>query len=237
MPRWFAFVFNTPSHHRVHHGRNPKYIDKNHAGSLMLWDRLFGTFQEEQERPIYGITTPVNSWNPVMANIQPFVLLFRELKTIPGFVNKVKFTFARPGWYPAEMGGFRAPKDVDRNTYRKFDVEVSPVLNFYLFTQYLVILVFTALFLFTLSRYEVSLQLLIAVLIVYSVAALGMLFENKLQAIKLELVRFVITISLAFYMYFIQLSPIWIPIAISVIALISVVSIFKIKFHKLARVD
>src|SRR5690606_41132727 len=71
----------SPSHHRVHHGINPKYIDRNHAGSLMIWDRLFGTFQEEEERPIYGITTPVNSWNPVMANIQPFVVLRSEEHT------------------------------------------------------------------------------------------------------------------------------------------------------------
>lgn len=237
MPKWFSFVFNTPSHHRVHHGVNPKYIDRNHAGSLMIWDRLFGTFQEEEERPIYGITTPVNSWNPVMANIQPFVMLFSELKTIPGFWNKLKFTFAKPGWYPAEMGGFQAPKEVDRAVYRKFEIAVSPTLNFYLFGQYVVILGLTALFLFTLSGYEVSLQLLIAALIIYSVAAVGMLFENKMQAIKLEFIRFVITIALAFYMYFIQLAPLWLPIAITVVALVSIGVIFKIKFHKLAPID
>jgi sterol desaturase/sphingolipid hydroxylase (fatty acid hydroxylase superfamily) len=58
LPRWIEFIFNTPSHHRVHHGRNPKYIDKNHAGSLIIWDRMFGTFQAEEEKPTYGITKP-----------------------------------------------------------------------------------------------------------------------------------------------------------------------------------
>lgn len=237
MPRWFSYVFNTPSHHRVHHGVNPKYIDRNHAGSLMIWDRLFGTFQEEEERPIYGITTPVNTWNPVMANIQPFVVLFRELRTLPGFWNKLKFTFGKPGWYPKEMGGFQTPKEVDRAAYRKFEIAVSPTLNFYLFGQYFVILGITALFLFTLSGYEVSLQLLIAALIIYSVSAVGMLFENKMQAIKLEFIRFFLTIALALYMYFIQLAPLWLPIVLSVVAAISIIAIFKVRFHKLAPID
>ncbi len=237
MPRWFSYVFNTPSHHRVHHGRNPKYIDRNHAGSLMLWDRLFGTFQEEEERPIYGITTPINSWNPVMANVQPFVLLYRELKVIPGFWNKLRFTFAKPGWYPKEMGGFKAPVDVDRNTYRKYEIDVSSVLNFYLFGQYMVVLVVTALFLFTLGDYDFSLQLLIAALLIYSVAALGMLFENKRQAIALEFVRFAVTIALAFYLYFAHIAPVWLPISLSIVALTSILTIFKIKFHKIAQVE
>src|SRR5690606_13698256 len=227
----------SPSHHRVHHGINPKYIDRNHAGSLMIWDRLFGTFQEEEERPIYGITTPVNSWNPVMANIQPFVVLFRELITIPGYWNKLKFTFDRPDWYSKEMGGYKPAKEVDESAYRKIEIGVSPTLNFYLFGQYVVILIITAFFLFTLSEYQMTLQLLIAALIIYSVAAVGMLFENKMQAIKLEFIRFIITIALTFYMYYLQLTPIWLPIGISVVAFVSIVAIFKVRFHKLAPLD
>ncbi len=69
LPKWVEFIFNTPSHHRVHHGRDPKYIDKNHAGSLIIWDRIFGTFQPEEEKPTYGITKPINSWNPICANV------------------------------------------------------------------------------------------------------------------------------------------------------------------------
>ncbi|RZK98006.1 MAG: sterol desaturase family protein, partial [Pedobacter sp.] len=61
-------IINTPSHHRVHHGSNPKYIDKNHAGTLIIWDKLFGTFQKEEDVVYYGITKPLASWNPVWAN-------------------------------------------------------------------------------------------------------------------------------------------------------------------------
>ncbi len=59
------WVLNTPSHHRVHHGRNPRYIDRNYAGVLIVWDRVFGTFEPETERPVYGITAPLQSHNPL----------------------------------------------------------------------------------------------------------------------------------------------------------------------------
>lgn len=68
-PQWFEFIFVTPSHHRVHHARNPEYIDKNYAGMFIFWDRLFGTFQEEQAEPIYGIVSPLRSFNPIWANL------------------------------------------------------------------------------------------------------------------------------------------------------------------------
>lgn len=237
MPRWFSAVFNTPSHHRVHHGINPKYIDRNHAGSLIIWDRIFGTFQKEEERPIYGITSPVNSWNPVMANVQPFVILFKELKTIPGFWNKLKFTFAKPGWYPKEMGGYQPAPEVDRDAYRKFDVEVSSTLNFYLFTQYIIVLGATAFFLFTLSAYPIYLQLLMAGLIIYSVATLGMLFESKQQAVRLEMIRFLITVGLSTYLYYAGIVPFWVPVMFFMISIVSVTILTKIRFHKLAQVD
>jgi hypothetical protein len=82
-----------------------------------------------------------------------------------------------------------------------------------------------------------TLQLLIAALIIYSVAAVGMLFENKLMAIKLEFIRFFVTIALALYMYFAQLATLWLPIGLSLVALISIIAIFKVRFHKLAPVD
>lgn len=237
MPKWFSFVFNTPSHHRVHHGVNPKYIDRNHAGSLIIWDRIFGTFQEEEERPIYGITSPVNSWNPVMANIQPFVILFKELKTIPGFWNKLKFTFAKPGWYPKEMGGYKPAPEVDRDAYRKFNVEVSSTLNFYLFAQYIIVLGATAYFLFTLTAFGLPLQLLIAGLIIYSVATLGMLFENKQQAVRLEMIRFLLILGLTGYLYYSGILPFWVPVLFFIISVVSVSILTIIRFHKFAQVD
>lgn len=103
------WVLNTPSHHRVHHGRNPEYIDKNHGGVFIVWDRLFGTFQAERERPVYGITTPADTFNPVRAQLQPWVRLVRNVQAIPGWRDKIRFLFAPPGWTPQ---GFVSPPPI-----------------------------------------------------------------------------------------------------------------------------
>jgi len=72
------WVINTPSHHRVHHGVNPRYLDKNYAGTLIVWDRIFGSFEPESEPVIYGITKPINSWNPLWANFHFWAELIRQ---------------------------------------------------------------------------------------------------------------------------------------------------------------
>jgi len=114
------WVLNTPSHHRVHHGRNPEYIDRNHAGVFIIWDRMFGTFQEEIVKPTYGVTRPTDSFNPVYAQWKPVADLWADLQRIPGLLDKLRFLFAPPGWYPASVGG---PQDAPAITGReaKFD--------------------------------------------------------------------------------------------------------------------
>ncbi|RXJ73203.1 sterol desaturase [Veronia nyctiphanis] len=75
----FDWVFNSPSHHRVHHGRNPQYIDKNYGGVLIIWDRLFGTFEPEVETVDYGITTPIDSGNPLTSTFTEWQSMWREV--------------------------------------------------------------------------------------------------------------------------------------------------------------
>ncbi len=236
MPRWYEYLFNTPSHHRVHHGRNPKYIDRNHAGTLMIWDRMFGTFQKEEEAPTYGITSPTNSWNPVMANVQPFVRLWNELQRIPGLLNKFKFVFAPPGWYPKEMGGFQKAEEVDRDKYLKFDVIISPKLNYYLFVQYLVVLGIAAGFIFQIGAFSKPEQITIAALIICSVGVLGMLFENKGKAVILEIIRFVLMAAVAYYLYRSATFEIWVPMLVLLYGLISVAVITRIDMHTTSEV-
>lgn len=99
------WVMNTPSHHRVHHGRNPEYIDRNHAGVFIVWDRMFGTFQKERVKPTYGVTRPTDSFNPVYAQWKPVSDLWQDLRTIPGLWDKLRFLLSPPGWYPESLGG------------------------------------------------------------------------------------------------------------------------------------
>jgi sterol desaturase/sphingolipid hydroxylase (fatty acid hydroxylase superfamily) len=97
-PRWFEFFFNTPSHHRVHHGSDLDYLDKNHAGILIIWDRMFGTFQPEKHRPKYGLTKNVNTFNPVKVAFFEWVNIARDLKKARSIRNGIKYLLNPPGW-------------------------------------------------------------------------------------------------------------------------------------------
>jgi sterol desaturase/sphingolipid hydroxylase (fatty acid hydroxylase superfamily) len=94
------FVLNTPSHHRVHHGSNPRYIDRNHAGTLILWDRLFGTFEPEDvaDRPRFGLTRNISTYNPVRIAFHEWADIWRDVRQAPGWANRLKYVFGRPGW-------------------------------------------------------------------------------------------------------------------------------------------
>ncbi len=189
---WFEYVFNTPSHHRVHHGRDPKYIDKNHAGTLIIWDRLFGTFQEEQERPTYGITKPINSWNAVWANFSHYNTMAHELKQITSWKDKIRYLFNKPGWFPDYLGGYRTAPIVDKSHYHKYETPSPLALNYYILFQYVVCLGATSLFLFNQSRFSMGEKAIIAILISVVVVNCGVLFENKSWVWISEWVRIIL---------------------------------------------
>ncbi|KPQ02868.1 sterol desaturase family protein [Marinobacter sp. HL-58] len=100
LPRWVEGVFNTPSHHRVHHGRNPGYIDRNYGGTLIIWDRLFSTFvaEDEQAPPEYGITRPVHSRNLLVLWTHEYVDLFRAMARPGGLTSRLKHLWKPPEW-------------------------------------------------------------------------------------------------------------------------------------------
>jgi len=93
---WLEYIFNTPSQHRVHHGINEPYLDKNYAGVLIVWDRLFGTFVNETERPVYGILTPIEGHDLLWINIHAWVEMFQALSKRDSFIRKVRCIFSSP---------------------------------------------------------------------------------------------------------------------------------------------
>ncbi|SLN22041.1 Fatty acid hydroxylase superfamily protein [Roseivivax jejudonensis] len=101
LPRWFEAVMNTPSHHRVHHGRNPRYLDANYAGVFIVWDRLFGTFVPEcdDERVDYGLVRNLGTFNPIRVAFHEWVAIFRDV-TQPGLTarQRLMYAVAPPGW-------------------------------------------------------------------------------------------------------------------------------------------
>ena len=99
LPKWFECIFNTPSHHRVHHATNPQYLDRNHAGIFIIWDRFFGTFEPEVEKPVYGLTTNINTFNPLKVAFLEWFGLFKDVfYTKTTLFNKLKYFLKPPGW-------------------------------------------------------------------------------------------------------------------------------------------
>jgi sterol desaturase/sphingolipid hydroxylase (fatty acid hydroxylase superfamily) len=99
--RPFEYVFNTPSHHRVHHGMNPPYLDKNYGGILIVFDRLFRSFEPEVEKVRYGITKPIDSYNPFWVAIHEYVTLVRDMRGDRRWADRLTRLVKGPGWSPA----------------------------------------------------------------------------------------------------------------------------------------
>lgn len=95
------YVFNTPSHHRVHHGSNPRYLDTNYGGILIVWDRLFGTFEPEGERVVFGLTKNIDTFNPVRVATHEYVAIWRDIKSARSWRSVLGHLFRGPGWAPA----------------------------------------------------------------------------------------------------------------------------------------
>ncbi|MBZ0245777.1 MAG: sterol desaturase family protein [Cyclobacteriaceae bacterium] len=213
---FLEYFLNTPSHHRVHHGRDPKYIDKNHAGSLIIWDKMFGTFQAEEEKPTYGITKPLNSWNAVWANVSHYAEMGKDLKRIEKWSDKVKYLFKKPGWLPDSLGGYRAAPEVDKATYKKYETPAPVALNYYVLFQYALCLVGTGLFLFKQDEFQLGEKIFFAVIISIVVVNSGVLFENKTWVFWAEWIRIIVYPLLLIAFTFIYFwPPIFIGVAIA----------------------
>ncbi len=98
MPSWFEAVMNTPSHHRVHHGSNPEYLDKNYAGVFIVWDRMFGTFTPEEARVVYGLTKNIASFNPFVIGFHEYAAILRDLRAAKTWRRRFGVAWHGPGW-------------------------------------------------------------------------------------------------------------------------------------------
>jgi alkylglycerol monooxygenase len=131
----FEQVFNTPSHHRVHHGTNPQYLDKNYGGILIVWDRLFGTFEIEDEAPAYGVTTLFQSFDAIHANLSTWGELARLSRKRHGIVEKIGVLFEPPGYDP--VLGRVVPPAFDRARPKFRSSGLSFVSSVFLVTSFL----------------------------------------------------------------------------------------------------
>ncbi|MBX7182401.1 MAG: sterol desaturase family protein [Bacteroidia bacterium] len=199
---WFL---NTPSHHRVHHGKNPQYIDKNYGGVFIIYDRLFGTFMEEKEEVIYGITHPVNSWNPSWANFHYYLELWNESKKLKRLKDKVLLWFKPPGWTPIQTENKSNSSPVNLST--KFDFPYPYQLKPYLLFQFALLVVISMYYLSVAGQSLVGWKsILVAFYILFTVSVIGMLFEKSKEIYWLEFIRLM---TLPILLFIIRIPSAW----------------------------
>ena len=134
---WYEWLFVTPSNHRVHHAQNDIYLDRNYGGVFILWDRLFGTFQEEldEEPVIFGIRGPLHSWNPVRALTHIYVDMARDSWHAARWSDKLKVWVGRTGWRPDDVAQRYPREKNDLSHFHKYDPRVSTRVSLYAFFQ------------------------------------------------------------------------------------------------------
>lgn len=189
MPGWYEAVMNTPSHHRVHHGINPEYIDRNHAGVFIIWDKLFGTFEPEGAEPVYGTVKPYASWNPVWANFDYWRDLWDRSRKISRLADRLHLWFADPAWQPAELGGPQPAPPVEASRFVKWDTQFPRRYKAYINFHFVSVglgLTLMLLFREVIGWAAVS---VISLLVVVTTAVWGGLMEDKSWARPVEWFR------------------------------------------------
>ncbi|MFC5741475.1 sterol desaturase family protein [Dyella tabacisoli] len=191
---WFDRVFCSPSNHRAHHAVNDRYLDRNYGGILILWDRLFGSFVEEDDNdpPLYGTRSPLRSWNPLWANAEVYWATLQDCWHARRWRDKLLVWLKPPGWRPADVAE-RYPKPAFDLRRKRFEPPISRALIGYCLVQFALLLAMATQFLQMAGSAGMPTLLAYAGYLVFSLCVLGALMEGRRQAFWLEGVRVLAT--------------------------------------------
>ncbi|BDA78145.1 sterol desaturase [Leptospira kobayashii] len=196
------YLLSTPSHHRVHHAINPKYIDRNHGGIFIIWDRMFGTFQVEEEECVYGTVKPLKSFNPVYANYHYYAELCKQAFHAKGILNKIKVFLMPPGWFPPEgnkAGGFLPIPEVSARSFVKYDPKPNAEVRSYTTAWFVGILLGSFAFLLFVTKFTMLSQALFAIWVTLSLVSINAMIEGKSWGGTLEIIRLILGFGLLGY--------------------------------------
>lgn len=201
---WYEWIFVTPSNHRVHHAQNQIYIDRNYGGVFILWDRMFGSFQEELESdpPIYGIRKALHSWNPLWANVQVYSQLFKDSWRTAKLVDKFKVWFGRTGWRPADVERDYPLSRVDLSQFQKYDTALNLSTKLYCIGQYTLTAIIGVVFMMSAGQLATQTQLLVAASLIFSMFSVGMLMDKRTFSTALESIKNLVLLALLFILPF-----------------------------------
>ena len=176
------FLLNTPSHHRVHHSRNPEYIDKNYGGMLIIWDRLFGTFKAEDKSnpPVYGLVHQVQSFNPIYVQFHPWPIIWRRFKRATGFRNKLGVLVNVPGWRPG-LNRLGNPEDLPKivRPINCYDPKIKFWQNAYVVIHFALLLFFYHELTLHQDHFSPAIINLGVVGLLSSITTLGLILDNR----------------------------------------------------------
>jgi len=217
---WFEWFFVSPSNHRAHHAQNALYMDRNYGGVFIIWDRLFGSFQEEDDNEpvIFGVTTPLASWNPLWANVQFYVQLWNDARRAERTWDKLRIWFMRTGWRPADVAARYPMNKPDLNLFRKFEVPLDGRQQLYVALQFCTYIALGS-YLMNLERSLPTAALVLGwSAVALGLFTLGVALENRPWALKLELLRLVSNVPLV---WLAPLAGLWPASAVGWIGLLS----------------
>ncbi len=184
-------ILVTPSNHRVHHAQNERYIDKNYGGMLIIWDRLFGTFEDEREDDpvIFGVRKPLANWNPFWANLQVYDYLLFDARHARRWKDKLGIWFRRTGWRPPDVAERFPKRPVEPGAFEKFDPPVPRPLQRYVLAQFGAAVAATLGIAVLFATAGATAVLLPCVLLWALLYTLGLLNEGRPYALRFELIR------------------------------------------------
>ena len=196
---FLEYIFVTPSQHRVHHAINPEYVDKNLSAIFCLWDRLFGTFQEELENVpcVYGTLKPVNTWNPFIINFQHLWYLSIDAWRTKKLINKIKIWFMPTGWRPNDVKErFKRDKIIDVYNQQKYKIEYRNVHIFYAIFHFTYINVALWLLLTGYDELENNLKIFYSIFILTTIFGFTSVMDSYKWASYIELLRLMLSLIL-----------------------------------------
>jgi len=198
---FLEYIIVTPSQHRVHHAINPIYIDKNLSAIFCIWDRIFGTFQEEldQEPPVYGVLKPVNTWNPLLINFQHAFNVIQDAYNTSSFKDKLRIWFMPTGWRPSDIiEKFPRPITTDHFNREKYSPDYSFFMKFTAIFHFVLINFLLYFFLSNFSIIESDLKIVFGLIIFVSVFGFTSLLDLQSWAPFFEIFRSLLTIIILY---------------------------------------
>jgi len=178
---WFDTVFASPSNHRVHHGINQKYLDKNYGGILIVWDRLFGTFEEEVEKPVFGVRGGLDTFDPIWANVSYYATMADLCWRARDWRDKIKVWFAPPGWVPANLRPAGPERPFDLKAVRVYDPPAGRAAMAVVFAALVAMIGATAAFLLAQPELPLANGLVVFLAIAASLWAMGALLDGRIS--------------------------------------------------------